>query len=103
MTVLFLLIQPPKFTLISFVLRLLLEKLNAVRACMVLGILFIALASVVSFIGTCAKKNYAIIIILFEIIARKFNVLKLTSFELDETFVTNEKAWNGKIHFRKKF
>lgn len=43
---------------------------------MVLGILFIALASVVSFIGTCAKKNYAIIIILFEVIARKLNVLK---------------------------
>lgn len=43
---------------------------------MVLGIIFIALASVVSFIGACAKKNYAIIIILFEVIARKFNVLK---------------------------
>lgn len=75
-TVLFLLIQTRKFTLISFVLCLLLEKLNAVRAFMVLGILFIALASVVSFIGTCAKKNYAIIIILFEVIARKLNVLK---------------------------
>ena len=39
---------------------------------MVLGILFIALASVVNFIGACVKKNYGIIIIVFEVIARKF-------------------------------
>lgn len=41
---------------------------------MVIGILFIVFASVVSFIGACAKKDYAIIIILFEVVARKFIV-----------------------------
>ena len=50
----------------------LLEKLYAVRSCMVLGIFFMALLSVVGFIGTCENKDYRSIIILLEVIARKF-------------------------------
>ena len=50
----------------------LLEKLYAVRSCMVLGMFFMALLSVVGFIGTCENKDYRSIIILLEVIARKF-------------------------------
>ena len=50
----------------------LLERLYAVRSCMVFGIFFMALLSVVGFIGTCENKDYRSIIILLEVIARKF-------------------------------
>lgn len=70
------------------------DERNAVKALMVIGIVAIGLTNILNVIGTCLKKNFAVPLIVFEVIALGCcaAALGLATSELDR--IAHDWAWS---------